>query len=159
LIGLEDLNGIRERTKRKKGKKVTRKQRKANRHASKWAFAELHGTLAYKAVLAGSLCVKVEAAYTSQTCPRCGFTSKDNRPKAGLAFVCQACHYTLHADLIGARNIALRTLLVRQNWTSTGSLSGSLDVTSDEAKARRQRYLELRWGLVTSPSHLGDTGS
>jgi putative transposase len=153
LIGLEDLNGIRERTKRKKGKKASRKQHKANRHASKWAFAELLGALAYKAVLAGSLGVKVEAAYTSQMCPRCGFTSPDNRPNKGLLFCCQACQYTLHADLVGARNIALRTLLVRHDWTSTGTLSGCLDVTDHEAKARRrQRYLELRWSPVTSPA-------
>jgi putative transposase len=162
LIGLEDLRGIRERTKRRKKRPsgttvvaLSAKARRANRHASKWAFAELQGTLAYKAVLAGSLCVKVEAAYTSQTCPRCGLTSKDNRPHHGLLFVCTCCRYTLHADLVGARNIGLRTLLVRQDWTSTGTLSGCPDVTSDEAKGRqRQRYLELRWSLVTSPSPL-----
>ena len=132
----------------------------ANRNASKWAFAELHSALAYKAVLAGSLCVKVEAAYTSQTCPRCGFTDKQNRPNHGLLFVCQACHASLHADLVGARNVALRTLLIRQDWTSTGCLSGSPDVTDAEAKARRrQRYLELRWSLVTSPSPSRDSGS
>jgi IS605 OrfB family transposase len=152
LIGLEALNGIRERANRRKGKQASRKQRKANRHASKWSFAELHGFLAYKAQLSGSLCVKVEAAYTSQTCPRCGLTSKDNRPNKGLLFVCQGCHYTLHADLVGARNLALRTLLVRQDWASTGTLSGCPDVTSDEAKAARlSRYAELRWSLVTSP--------
>jgi putative transposase len=167
LIGLEELNGIRERTKRRKKRRTattvgagSATSRRANRHASKWAFAELQGTLAYKAVLAGSLCVKVEAAYTSQSCPRCGLTSKDNRPHHGLLFVCTGCQYTLHADLVGARNVALRTLLVRQDWTRTGCLSGSPDVTSDEAKARRrQRYLELRWSPVTSPSPLGDSGS
>src|SRR6266516_921157 len=40
LIGLEHLNNIRERTKRKTGKKASRKQRKANAAYSKWAFAE-----------------------------------------------------------------------------------------------------------------------
>jgi len=35
IIGLEDLISIRERTKRKRGKKASKKQRKANRHASK----------------------------------------------------------------------------------------------------------------------------
>ena len=169
LLGLEELNGIRERTKRRKKRRkgnklvpVTQRARKTNRHASKWAFAELHSFLAYKAVRAGALCLKVEAAYTSQQCPRCGFTSPDNRPHKGLLFVCQnpLCHYTLHADLVGARNVALRTLLVRQDWTSTGTLSGCLDVTDAEAKARRrQRYLELRWSPVTSPSTKGDLGS
>jgi putative transposase len=112
----------------------------------------LHGYLAYKAVLAGSMAVKVDAYCTSQACPRCGYTSPDNRPRKGLAFVCQACRLTLHADLVGARNIALRTLLARQDWTSTGVLSERPEVSSDEAKAaRRQRYAELRWSLDASP--------
>jgi len=41
LIGLEDLTHIRERRKRKHGKKATVKQRLANRHASQWSFAEI----------------------------------------------------------------------------------------------------------------------
>jgi putative transposase len=123
MIGLEDLTHIRERTKQKHDKKTSPKQRRANRHASKWAFAELHGYIAYKATRAGSLAVKVDAHYSSQACPMCGYTSNANRPSKGLLFVCQRCHYTLHADLVGARNIALRTLLVRQDWTSTGVLS------------------------------------
>jgi putative transposase len=41
LIGLENLTAIRERTKRKHGKQASKKQRRANQHASQWAFAEL----------------------------------------------------------------------------------------------------------------------
>jgi putative transposase len=153
IIGLEDLTHIRERTRRKHGKKATKKQRRVNKHASKWAFAELHGYLAYKAMLAGSMAVKVDAHYTSQACPICGHTCEDNRPNKGLLFVCQSCHYTLHADLIGARNVALRTLLTRQDWMSTGVLSVRPDVSSDEAKAAwRARYAELRWSPDTSPA-------
>ena len=152
IIGLEDLTHIRERSKRRHGKKASKKQRRANRHASKWAFAELHGYLAYKAMLAGSMAVKVDAHYSSQACPRCGHTAKGNRPNKGLLFVCQSCHYRLHADLIGARNVALRTLLVRQDWMSTGVLSARPDVSSAEAKAARlRRYAELRWSPDTSP--------
>jgi putative transposase len=153
FIGLEDLSGIREHTKRKHGKKASKKQRRASQHASHWTFAELRRFLDYKAVLAGSLCVKVDADYTSQACPRCGYTSKANRPKQGLLFVCQCCHYTLHADLIGARNISLRALALRQDWMATGQLSDAPDVTDREAKAARlSRYAELRWSLVTSSS-------
>ena len=152
IIGLEDLTHIREHPKRKHGKKATKKQRRANRHASHWAFAELHSYIAYKALLTGSMAVKVDAHYTSQACPRCGYTSDANRPNKGLLFVCQSCHSILHADLVGARNIALRTLLVRQDWMSTGVLSVRPDVSSDKAKAARlQRYAELRWSLDTSP--------
>ena len=153
VIGVESLSGIRERTKRKHGKKTSNKQRRANRHASRWAFAELQSFLDYKAMLAGSLCVKVDADYTSQACPQCGYTAKANRPNGSLLFVCQACKYTLHADLVGARNISLRTRAIWQDWMATGQLSDAPDVTDDEAKAARlQRYAELRWSLVTSSS-------
>jgi putative transposase len=160
LLGLEELTHIRDRTRRKRAKKASRKQRTANRHASKWAFAELHGMLAYKALLSGSMAVKVDADYTSQACPKCGYTCEANRPKKGLLFVCQSCHYTLHADLIGARNVALRVLLIRQDWMSTGVLSVRPDASDREAKAARlQRYAELRWSPDASPSRLRDVGN
>jgi putative transposase len=161
LIGLEHLTDIRERTKRrthtrkKDGKgaqRVSVKQRKANAVYSKWSFAELQSMIAYKALLQGSMAITVDAHYTSKACPRCGHTCDANRPKKGLLFVCQNCHYTLHADLVGARNIVMRTLLIRQDWMSTGELSNRPDVSSVEAKAARlQRYAELRWSLDTSP--------
>jgi len=153
LIGLEDLTHIRERTKRTHGKRASVKQRKANRHASQWAFAELQGYVAYKALLAGSRIVKVDPSQTSQACPRCGYTSEDNRPDKGLLFLCQraACQLVLHADLVGARNVALRTLLARQDWVSTGVLSERPDASDEEATAaQRRRYAEVRWSLDTS---------
>jgi len=80
---------------------------------------------------------------------------KTKKRYKGLLFICQSCHYRLHADLIGARNVALRTLLVRQDWMSTGVLSVRPDVSCDEAKvARLQRYAELRWSIETSPLSL-----
>jgi len=131
LIGLEQLTDIRERTKRRKRKRkknskgferVSPKARKANRVYAQWSFAELHALISYKAALSGSQAIKVDANDTSKMCPICGHTSKKNRPDKGLLFVCQnpTCQYTLHADLIGARNITLRTLLVRHDWIRTG---------------------------------------
>src|SRR6266699_3238327 len=153
LIGLEDLTDIRERTKRRKGKQASKQQRRANAAYSKWAFAELHGMIAYKALLHGSMAIKVDAHYSSLACPVCGHTCDANRPKKGLLFVCQVCHYTLHADLVGARNITMRTLLIRQNWVRTGQLSIAPDVSDAEAKAARlRRYAELRWSPDTSPA-------
>ena len=66
--------------------------------------------------------------------------------------------YTLHADLIGARNIAMRTLLIRQDWVRTGALpvrpgSDDPNVSDREAKAARlSRYAELRWSSDASSS-------
>jgi putative transposase len=166
LIGLEELTGIRERTKRRRRRRkkngkgtepVSKKARRANRHASRWAFAELQGMIAYKAALSkSSLAIKVDPDYTSQACPLCGYTDKRNRPGKGLLFICRnrECPYrlrtgrpyTLHADLVGARNIAMRTLLVRQDWTRTGVLSVRPDASDSETKAARlARYAELRW--------------
>ncbi len=121
--------------------------------------------ISYKAALAGSLAIKVDADYTSQACPLCSYTSKQNRPKNGLQFCCgntQCPHrqrtgqpYTLHADLVGARNIAMRTLLTRQDWVRTGVLSVRPDVSDGETKAARlarlARYADLRWSSDTNP--------
>jgi putative transposase len=156
LIGLEDLTGIRDRTKTKSGKRASKKQRNANRNRAKWSFAELHGYIDYKANLIGSLATKVPAHYTSQSCPKCGHTSKGNRPNKGLMFRCECCGHELHADLVGSRNIAMRTLLVRQDWSSTGVLSALPNVPRDEVKAETLlRFSELRWNAGTSPHHSG----
>jgi len=155
LIGLEDLTGIRDRTKSKSGKKASKRQRRANRNKAKWSFAELHGYIDYKAHLNGSLATKVPAHYTSKSCPKCGHTSDSNRPNKGLLFKCECCGHELHADLVGARNIALRTLLVRQDWTNTGSLSASPNVSKGETKAEiLSRFSESRWTSDTSPHAL-----
>lgn len=168
LIGLENLTSIRERTNRRRyrrrGKRkllLTSKQRRALSHASKWSFAELQRAISYKAALAGNLAIKVDADYTSQMCPMCGYADTENRPHKGLLFVCKNSNclyklhthrsYTLHADLVGARNIAMRTFLVRQDWMRTGVLSVRPDVSGDEAKTKRlQRYFGLRWSPDTS---------
>jgi IS605 OrfB family transposase len=152
LLGLEELTHIRDHRKCRRGRRATRKQRRVNRHASQWAFTELQGFIAYKAVLAGSLAVKVDAYCSSQQCPKCGHTGTDNRPNKGLSFACQRCHYRLHADLVGARNVALRTLLTRQDWVSTGVLSIRPDGSCEDTKAlRRQRHSALRWSTDPSP--------
>jgi putative transposase len=162
LVGLEDLTHIREQTRRRtrkrkkqgKGEQVSAKARKANRVYSQWSFAELQTLISYKATLAGSFDIKVDADYTSKTCPVCGHTADENRPRKGLLFVCQQCHYTLHADLVGARNITMRTLLVQHDWIRMGCLSITPDASDREAKAARlQRYAEVRWSPDVT-SHL-----
>ncbi len=157
LIGVEHLIGIREGTKRRKGKRATKKQRCANRRASSWAFAEFHHVLAYKAPFHDSMTVKVDANFTSQMCPKCGNTTRANRPSGAILFRCTVCTYECHSDLVGARNIAMRTLFIRQDWMKTGTLSACLDVSDREAKAARlQRYAELRWSPDTSPRFLNE---
>ncbi len=153
LIGLEALTHIRDRTNRRTNKKASVKQKKANSKQSRWAFAELASFIDYKSVLVGSLATKIDAYKTSQQCTRCGHACEENRPNKGLLFRCINCSYECHADLLGARNVCMRTLLVRQDWTSTGCLSASPNASSDEAKAlNRQRFSELRWTIDASPT-------
>jgi putative transposase len=170
LLGLEQLPDIREPTKRRKRKRkkngkgterVSVKARKANRVSSPWSFAELHALISYKAALSGMLALKVDADDTSKACPLCGYTADENRPRKGLLFACQnpECRYTLHAALIGARNVTLRTLLVRQDWARTGWLSTIPDASDREAKAARLcRYAEVRWSPEVTTSLRSLTG-
>ncbi|GAA5439841.1 RNA-guided endonuclease InsQ/TnpB family protein [Deinococcus caeni] len=152
IFGLEDLTNIRDRTEGRSNPQSSLRARRSRRRRSQWSFAELQANLAYKAPLHGSLAVQVDADYTSQACPRCGHMSKGNRPNAGLMFVCEVCGHAGHSDRVASVNIALRTLLVRQDWMSTGALSMRPDVSDVEVKAARlSRYAELRWNPDTNP--------
>ncbi len=63
----------------------------------------LERKLAYKA----GVVVKVDPAYTSQTCSRCGHVSRANRPSQAV-FACQACGWAPNADHNAAINILVR---------------------------------------------------
>lgn len=98
-IALEDLTGIRERT----------KVRKADRYRQQsWSFYQLRQFIAYKAIDAGVPVVLVDPAYTSQNCHVCG----ERGHRDALIFSCSACGFVGDADLNGARNIAARGALV-----------------------------------------------
>jgi putative transposase len=99
-IALEDLTGIRKRT----------KVRKAQRNRlSGWAFSQLGQFVEYKGQRAGVPTAFVPSNDTSRGCPKCGFVHRNNRPTQDR-FSCQACGYTAPADFVGALNIRLRGL-------------------------------------------------
>ncbi|WP_432977935.1 RNA-guided endonuclease InsQ/TnpB family protein [Dactylosporangium sp. CA-233914] len=60
--------------------------------------------LASKAESAGRVVVAVNPANTSRTCPDCGHCAKENRVTQA-DFVCVACGYAGHADVVGATNV------------------------------------------------------
>jgi len=97
-IALENLSGIRQRIKAIK---------KVRRMLHNWPFRQLTNFIEYKARLAGIPIVSVDPRKTSRICPKCGNEEKRNR-KSQSKFKCSNCGYSLNADLIGARNIALR---------------------------------------------------
>ncbi len=95
-IRLEDLSGIRSRSRQRKTTKTD-----AGKNRDFWPFFQLEQFIGYKAQLAGVPVEKVPAAYTSKSCHRCG--ALGSRKKH--AFACQRCHYHAHADANAAQNI------------------------------------------------------
>lgn len=97
-IALEDLEGIRERTR-------FRKQHRAK--MAGWSFHQLRSFIEYKSRLAGVEIVLVDPAYTSRECHKCGHAEKANRPSQ-TEFLCRACGHAAHADENAALNIRSR---------------------------------------------------
>ena len=95
-IRLEDLAGIRSRTRQRQTTKTD-----AGQNLDYWPFFQLEQFIVYKAQLAGVAVEKVPAAYTSKSCHRCGALGS----RKTQAFVCHRCHYHAHADANAAQNI------------------------------------------------------
>jgi putative transposase len=105
-----------------------------NRLIGRWQHGYLRHHLALKAQLHGVRLNVVNPAWTSVTCPRCGYLSSENR-RADL-FECGPCGYAAPADKVAATNI-LRRGSDRAITRFTSSL---------EAK----RILEGRWRSALS---------
>ena len=84
------------------GKQVKQKSG-LNRSILASGWGSLERKLEYKA---GDL-RKVNPAYTSQTCSRCGHVHRDNRPSQAV-FACGACGFRANADHNAAINILVR---------------------------------------------------
>lgn len=97
-IALEDLSNL------KKLIKKNTKSKSLNRRLSAWSYFRLQSFISYKAQISNINIIKVNPAYTSQSCPQCGYTSKSNRPTRDN-FQCQNCGYSGFADWIAALNI------------------------------------------------------
>jgi len=80
---------------------------KNNEKIHKIPFGRLYNLIKYKAEETGISVMKVDEAYTSQTCCRCGIVKKSNRKYRGL-YVCSSCNTVVNADVNGAVNILKR---------------------------------------------------
>ena len=99
LIVVEDLTNVTFDT--------VRNRKKENRYEHhSWAFYQLQQDIAYKVREHGSLLIKINPAYTSQRCPRCGVIRKENRNNAAHCYHCKNCHYKSNDDRVAAINIA-----------------------------------------------------
>ena len=118
MIGLEDLTGIRKRT------KVRKKQR--YKHNS-WAFREMQTFIEYEAHEMCIAVIYIDPRYTSQTCPICLHISRNNQN--GRSFLYEVCGYALNADLVGAMNLEARTRAFRHDLEVQGLVVDSPDET------------------------------
>jgi putative transposase len=102
-IAIEDLTGIRERTNEQPRNKTER------RRSNSWAFYQLRMFLDYKALGAGVEVIKVNPAYTSQTCHKCLHIHpvKGKSYRNGKTFKCGHCDWKGDADFNGANVIKL----------------------------------------------------
>ena len=102
-IALEDLGGIRERVRPRRDQRAM--------HSS-WPFHQLGKHIVYKARRAGVPVITVDAHYTSQRCPRCGHTARNNRSSRDW-FLCRRCGLAGPADHVAGVNVRDRA---RSAW-------------------------------------------
>ncbi len=108
-------------------------------------WGQLIGMVTYKAAGAGRTIMRVPAAYTSQTCARCGHTDPESRDRD--RFWCRACGNRAHADANSAAvilgvGLGHLTLARRETSARTGPPAGDSenatqpDVADREARRR-----------------------
>jgi transposase len=90
----------------------------------------------YKAEREGISVEFIDPKNTSKECSKCHHISDANR-RAQNHFECESCHYTAHADHVGATNIRLRGLYVQEDGLSDiarspiGFQTGNIDSLPD----------------------------
>ena len=83
--------------------------RNTNRRLSSWLKSSLKKRLSFKALVKGFDHHEVNPAYTSQTCPNCGYVDASNRCSYNKdKFVCLYCKTEGHSDKFAAINLKAR---------------------------------------------------
>ena len=118
LIVLGDLKGIRKSAKGK-GKRL-------NRIINNIPFYQLTQMIEHKANWNGLKVIKVDEAYTSKTCSKCGSLNTTRNNQAN--FKCKDCGYQVNADFNGAKNILKRSFgyMLKDRVVSESTLNQSL---------------------------------
>lgn len=101
IVAVEDLKDIKRGKQKNRGKQF----RKA---IAPWTAAYVLARIEAIARENRVLCVKVNPAHTSQTCPKCNHRAKSNR--SNEKFMCGGCGYASDADFAGSVNILNRAL-------------------------------------------------
>ena len=83
------------------------RSRRFRRLNNNWAYAHLAHKLEEMGKVEGFRLWKVNPAFSSVRCPKCGFTNRANR-RCDEVFSCVSCGFTGAADTVGAWNIGER---------------------------------------------------
>jgi len=129
-----------------------RRSHPANRRLGRWLKGYLQQRLRYKAELNGVELIVVNAAYTSQSCPRCWFTSRSNRQ--AVRFRCGDCGYAGSADAVAATNVLLRGRdPAISRFTPLAVVKETLDARWRSARSGRA------WGSQDGGEDVADMGA
>lgn len=96
---VEDLKNVKRGCKGKRTKDF-------NNRLSRWIYPKVLGKLQMLCEETGTGFTKVNPAYTSQTCSKCGFVDKNSRK--GETFLCIKCGMKMDADTNASINILQR---------------------------------------------------
>lgn len=102
LIIVEDLVDVKKRKDRKPFYK-SKKQKETTRKVSKWTYRTVMAKLENLCAENGVHLYKVDPAFTSQTCSKCGAVDRDARDSEW--YTCSYCGMEMDADLNAAINI------------------------------------------------------
>ncbi|MCB5162966.1 RNA-guided endonuclease InsQ/TnpB family protein [Marinomonas algarum] len=97
----------------------------------------------YKAYQAGKAVFKVNPAYTSQECAKCGHTHPDNRPSQEL-FVCGCCGNTDNADNNASLVIKKRAVNLILDTGTVLSGEGVLRTKPDSVRGGNRKTIRVR---------------
>jgi len=100
-VVVENLKNVKKNSKGKIARKVINK-------LQRWTYPYFLNRLGQSCEVVGVQLRKVNPAYTSQRCSKCGSVYKENRN--GEIFLCKECGYTQDADFNASRNILNRFL-------------------------------------------------
>jgi putative transposase len=104
--------------------------------------------LEQKAEASGVQVVKIPAAYTSQTCRKCGHIAPENR-ESQAAFRCVMCGHEQNADLNAAQNILARALeLAPTPGQGANPTSGSAETVARISRPRTRGRRENSPGTL-----------
>ena len=92
-IQMEDLSGI-------------KKETGFPKFLQHWTYYDLQQKIEAKAKEHGINFIKVDPAFTSQRCSKCGNIDSENRPSQAV-FCCKKCGYKTNADFNASQNLSI----------------------------------------------------